>query len=236
MKKQKLFLLILTSMILTFGLSSCSDDDSYSLGDFWVNLVKVNKDADGRVLSFTRDDGKTLFVAASNSRYIPKNERAIINYTILSDNYGEYDHAIKLNGYHDDVLTKPIIYVPKDDKAKQDSLGYDKIKVFSVWAKADYINIRFGFNMSGKDQHLLNLVAVDAKKEQDGDEPIKLEFRHNKNKDSENYASGDNYVCFKLDEYIAANKGKAELTFEVTWTEYNGTVKKEILKYPLPVK
>lgn len=234
-KNLKLPLLFFLSIMLAYGLSSCNDD-GYSIGDFWVDLVKVNKDEKGNVESFTREDGKTLFIAASDTRYIPKNERAVINYTILSDNYGKYDHAIKLNGYYEDVLTKPIIYVAKDDKHKQDSIGYDKIKVFSLWAKADYINISFGINVSGQAQHLLNLVAVEEDKVQQEGKPIQLQFRHNKNGDNENYPSGKSNVSFKLDEYIQANKGKSELTFEITWTEYNGTEKKETVKYPLPTE
>ena len=115
-------------------------------------------------------------------------------------------------------------------------IGYDKIKVFSLWAKADYINISFGINVSGQAQHLLNLVAVEEDKVQQEGKPIQLQFRHNKNGDNENYPSGKSNVSFKLDEYIQANKGKSELTFEITWTEYNGTEKKETVKYPLPTE
>lgn len=232
-KNLKFILLIVTSMMLTYSLTSCSDNDGYSLNDLYGSLVKVHKDGEGHAQSFTLDNGQTMYVAATATSYKPKNERAIISYTILGDNYQGYDHAIKLNGYFEDVLTKPIIYIPEDDKVKQDSIGYDKIKVFAIWAKGDYINIRFGYNMGGKDQHMLNLVAVNEDKVQQGDEPIKLQFRHNKHQDLEDYASGDMHVSFKLDDYIAANRGNEKLAFEVSWVQYDGVEKKEVLKYPL---
>lgn len=232
-KRIKTLLLIVASLTFIFGFSSCGSD-GYSLGDIYVSLVTVKKGANGRVESFTLDNGQTMFISAAATDFQPTNERAVINYTILGDNFHGYDYAIKLNSYMEDVLTKPIIYVSADDKAKQDELGYDRIKVAAVWAKADYINIRFAFNMGGKDQHLLNLVAVSEDKVQEGDEPIKLQFRHNKNKDEENYGSRDMHASFKLDEYIAANKDKKELKFAISWTEYNGTEKTETITFAMP--
>lgn len=234
MKKSiKTLLLIVASLTFIFGFSSCSSD-GYSLGDIYVSLVTVKKGANGRVESFTLDNGQTMFISASATDFQPKNERAVINYTILGDKFQGYDYAIKLNSYMEDVLTKPIVYVSPDDKEKQDELGYDKIKVAAIWAKANYINIRFAFNMAGNDQHLLNLVAVNEDKVQEGDEPIKLQFRHNKNKDEEKYGSREMHASFKLDEYIAANRDKKELKFAVSWTEYNGTEKTETITFAMP--
>lgn len=221
-------------MVLTYSLSSCSDDDGYSLNDLYGSLVTVHADTDGYAESFTLDNGETMFVAATSTAYKPKNERAVISYTILGEKYSGYDYAIKLNGYFEDVLTKPIVYIPEDDDVLQDSIGHDKIKVYSIWAREGYINIRFGYNMAGKDQHMLNLVALDENKVQQGAEPIKLQFRHNKHNDREDYASGNMHVSFKLNEYIAANAGSKELTFEVSWVEYDGVEKTEVLKYSLP--
>ena len=235
MKKSiKTLLLTVACLTFIFGFSSCSSD-GYSLGDIYVSLATVNKGTNGRVESFTLDNGQTMFISASATDYQPKNERTVINYTILGDKFHGYDYAIKLNSYIEDVLTKPIVYVSAEDKEKQDELGYDKIKVTAVWAKADYINIRFAFNMAGKDQHSLNLVAVDKDKEQEGKEPIKLQFRHNKNKDEEKYGSREMHASFKLNEYIAANKDKKELKFAISWTEYNGTEKTETITFDMPI-
>jgi len=229
--KLSLFLFALSAYMIA-GLTSC-DSDGYSLGDMYVSLAAVETYDNGEARSFTLDGGKTLFVAATTTNYIPKNERVLINYTILGDNYEGYDHAIRLNYYMEDVLTKPIVYIPADDQKKQDSIGYDKIKVETLFARRGYITIEFGYNMGGKDAHMLNLVALEEDKKQEGDEPIKLQFRHNIGNDEELFGSGLMYVCFRLDDYIEANEDRSELSFEVSWEEYNGETKSVTLKYPL---
>lgn len=235
MKKSiKFLLLIVTSIVFSFGMSSCSND-GYSLNDMYASLVTVNKDSQGRVQSFTLDNGKKMWISASATSYTPENERAIINYTILGDNYTtDFYYAIKLNGYIKDVLTKSPLYVAADDKEKQDEMGYDKIKVAAIWVGGDYLNIRYGMNIGGKDKHSLNLVALKDSYKQEGDEPIKLQFRHNKNKDVENYGSPEQYVSFRLDKYISENRDAKELKFEISWTEYNGDEKTQVVKYTMP--
>ena len=67
-----------------------------------------------------------------------------------------------------------------------------------------------------------------------GDEPIKLQFRHNKNKDVENYGAPEQHVSFRLDKYVAENPDVKELKFEISWTEYSGEEKTQIVKYTIP--
>lgn len=233
-RKFKLSLFVATSILLVCSLLSCSDKNDPSWNDFYSSLVTVYTDAEGEVKSFTLDNKQTMFVSATSTTYIPRNERAIISYTILGEQYEGYDYNIKLNGYFEDVLTKPIIYVAANDKVVQDEIGYNSIKVLSVWAKGGYVNIRFAFKMAQEHQHELNLVAENESKIQQGDTPIKLQFRHNSNGDPENYYSPNMYVCFKLDEYIEANEENEKLEFEVSWMDYDGVEKSEILKYAMP--
>lgn len=226
------FSTLLISLLVICGFSSC-DSDGYSLNDVYGSVVTVHTYPNGEAEYFTTDNGTTLYVVASDTKYKPENERAYINYTILSDNYNKYDHAIKLNYYFEDILTKPIIYIPTDDKVKQDSIGYDQIKVVSIYAREGYITIKFAINVGGSDSHRINLVALDRNKEQQGDKPIKLEFRHNKCDDEELYGAKPAHVSFKIDDYIKANEGKSKLKFEVSWQEYSGEDKSVVLEYSL---
>ena len=236
MKKHlKLLLVLAVGALFTFGFYSCNDDEGYSyIGAFAV----VHTDEDGYAESFTLEDGTTLYVETSASPHKPKNERVAIGYNILEGKaHAGYDHSIHLVGYIDDILTKPIIYIPKDDKKLQDSIGYDKLKVFSSWVALDHINFRYGCNTSDGSVHMLNLVTADNSFVQEGDEPIKLEFRRKLVKGNEYYASGPQNVSFKLADYIEANKGKREeLIFEITWEQYSGEIKTTTLKYTMPTE
>ncbi len=231
--KTKLSLLILIVSVLVVSLVSC-ESDGYSLGDQYVSIATVDASENGEANSFTLDGGTTLFVAASGTNYKPSNPRVLINYTILGDNYGGYDHAIKLNYYMQDILTKPTVYVAPDDKEGQDKLGYDKVKITTMFARAGYITIEYGINVGGQDSHFINLARLSEDLKQNGEEPIKLEFRHNKGKDEENHGSGLMFVCFSIDDFVKANEGLKELKFEVSWEEYSGEKKTMELKYALP--
>ncbi|MBD8389712.1 NigD-like protein [Dysgonomonas sp. BGC7] len=225
-KYMKLFSALILSSVLLLGVSSCSDDDGYSLGDFWESIVTVNEIGNG-TYDFTLDNGKKLWVAAPAGLNLkPKYDRAIINYTILSDKVEGYDHYIRLNGFYD-VLTKGAIYIASDDQVKQDSIGNNPIKVHSMWEGGGYLNVYFGYNAGGKDSHMLNLVS--AKSDLGiNDEVVKLEFRHNIRGDYENYPVRG-YVSFNLAPYKAEGKEKA--VFEISWKDFGGETKTKTIEY-----
>lgn len=221
-------------LLMILGLSSC-DNDSGEYLSYDTNIVTVETNEEGYAESFLSDDGISLFVMSSSTNYKPVNKRAVIAFNYLDQQVEGYDKVIHLEGYFYDVLTKPAIYIPQDDEHLQDSIGYDKIKVFSVWSGQEYINIRFGYNMSRDSKHMVNLVADVKDLEQVGDEPIKLTFRHHVVKGSELYGSDPLYVSFNIGDYIKANQGKKEeLTFEINWEEYNGDKKQKIVKVKVP--
>lgn len=184
----KLGLILVFSSLLIFGYTSCSNDDGYSLGDFWVDWATVKENDGGSISSFVLDDkdSTTLFVAATATGYQPKNKRVIINYTILSDNYNGYDHAIKLNGYYADVLTKQVLYVDTEDKVKQDSIGNDPIEIYSIWEAGGYLNFHFGYNTGEQNSHFISLISGEPDLSV-GSDVVNLEFRHNQNSDPQNY-------------------------------------------------
>lgn len=229
MKKYiKLFSVLILSSALVLGSTSCSDDDGYSLGDYWEDLVTVNKIGDN-TYDFTLDSGEKLWVAAPAGISLkPKYKRAIINYTILSDKQGEYDHYVKLNGYID-VLTKEAIYIAADDNKGQDSIGYNPIKVHSMWESGGYLNIYFGYNAGNKESHMLNLVSAEPGRGI-GEDEVNLEFRHNQNNDPEHYGAAG-YVCFDLAPYEVA--GKDMVTFNIVWKDFDGTTQSKKIEYKL---
>jgi len=228
MKKYlKLFSALVLASFLALVYISCSDD-SYSLDKYWVNIVTINKIGDN-TYDLTLDSGEKLWIAAPVGLNLnPKYDRAVINYTILSDKMDGYDHYIKLNGYTE-ILTKKPVYIESDNKEKQDSIGNDYIKVHSIWEGGGYLNIRFGYNTGGKAAHMLNLLSD---KEDLGlnDEIVKLEFRHNQKEDPEYYPI-TGYVSFDLSPYKEA--GKDEITFDISWTDFGGEKKTKTIEYKL---
>ncbi|MBK5719512.1 NigD-like N-terminal domain-containing protein [Dysgonomonas sp. Marseille-P4677] len=227
MKKYiKLFSALTLFAVLTVGLASCLDDDGYSLGKSWRSLVTVNK-IDDKTYDFTLDNGAKLWVAAPIGLNLkPKYDRAIIDYTILSDKQGNYDHYIKLNDFYD-VLTKDVIYISPDDEVKQDSIGHDPIKVRSIWEGGGYLNINFEYNMGEVSQHMVNLVS-DASDLAVNDEIVSLEFRHNKNDDPERYKA-QGYVSFDLAPYKI--EGRDKVKFKINVKDFDGETKVYDIEY-----
>ncbi|MFV0538944.1 MAG: NigD-like protein [Dysgonomonas sp.] len=218
--------ILMISALLALGFVSCGDDDGYSLDKYWRSIATINKVGDN-TYDFTLDSGEKLWVAAPVGLNLdPKNKRAIINYTILSDAQNGYDHYIKLNGFSE-VLTKDIIYIAPDDKIKQDSIGHSPIKVYSVWEGGDYLNISFGFNVGGIGGHMINLVSAESDLSKD-ENIVKLEFRHNQKNDPEHYPS-KSYVSFNLAPYKI--EGRDEVTIELMWKDFDGETKTYKIEY-----
>lgn len=224
-KYSKLLFGLILCTVLTISFTACSDD-GYSLDKYWESIVTVNKIGDN-TYDFTLDNGKKLWVAAPAGLNLkPKYDRAIINYTILSDQMDGYDHYIKLNRLWD-VLTKDVVYVAPDDQEGQESIGHDPVKVHSMWQGGDYLNIYFGINTGEKESHLLNLVSADPDLSKDED-IVKLEFRHNANGDPELYPS-KGYVSFSLEPY--KKEGRNSVTLQVAWTDFSGEIKTYNIDY-----
>jgi hypothetical protein len=119
------------------------------------------------------DHGTTLWPAATGIPwYVPgEKHRALAFYTILSDSYYHYDHAVKVLDIRD-VLTKP---VAEDRGEANDSYyGNDPVRVLDLWIGDGYLNVKFGFSYGGNVKHFINLVKRDRE-----DTSRYFEFRHN---------------------------------------------------------
>lgn len=158
MKTMRLFFNFVGGVMIALLLNSCLDNDGYSLGDIWYSLATVNPSDNGRTYSLTLDDGKTLWPAATQvPHYKPKaNQRALVYYTILSDSFQGYNHAVQVRDIQN-ILTKPFV-----DRFNPDSLdviyGKDPLKIMDMWMGDGYLNVQFGFNFGGTKRHYINLI------------------------------------------------------------------------------
>lgn len=221
----KLFSAVVLFSILALVFSSCLDDDDY-YGNYWESIVTVNKIGDN-TYDFTLDNGKKLWIGAPSGISLkPKYDRAIIGYRKLTGETNGYDHNIELLGFYD-VLTKSPIYIPKDNEAKQDSIGHTPIEVYSLWEGGGYLNIHHEVRTADGGLHMLNLVSDQPDLSVNSD-TIKLEFRHNR-KDTPEYYPAKGYVCFDLEPYKKEGRDKAII--QISWKKYNGESRTKTIEY-----
>jgi len=196
MKKICINLFTLFMCLTTITFTSC-DDDGYDLGKFVVSLATVNPiDEQHGTYYLTMDDGTTLWPAASNVYYRPKNDqRVIVNFTLLSDSLTGYDHYVKINALQE-ILTKKVVDLTLENEAE---IGNDPVKILDLWVGDNYLNIHYGINVGGDQMHTLNLVQNKIDAETEGN-AIVLELRHNANDDPQRYGS-NGYVAFDLKKF-----------------------------------
>ncbi|MDD3358401.1 MAG: NigD-like protein [Parabacteroides sp.] len=208
MKPFKVFAIATGLILSTLVFNSClSDDDDYSLGNYWISIATVEPLTDNNY-SLILDDGTKLWPAATNyPGYSPKDDqRALVNYTILSDSVQGYDHYIKVNSIQN-ILTKSIASLTSTNDA---DFGNDPVKIINMWVGGGYLNVQFGFNYGGAKPHFINLVR-DTTQTSD---PKILEFRHNAYDDQAMVAK-EGLVAFNLSSLIEAGKDSVEFTVKV---------------------
>lgn len=207
MMNKKLFLcmgIVMTSLVL----NSCDmDNDGYSLDKVWYSIATVEPLGDSPAYFLTLDQGTTLWPAATNIPwYVPKErQRALVFYTILSDAFQGYDHAVKVLDIQG-VLTKPIA----EDKGEENDAYYgdDPVKILDMWVGDGYLNVEFRFNYGGSVKHFINLVKRD-----DAEKPNYFEFRHNAYQENA-YAGRNGIVAFDLST-LETDEEEIQLTIRV---------------------
>ncbi len=185
MKSLKITMLLALVGLLTF---SCSDDDGYSLGDFWVTTGTVFETDD--YFYIETDGGDMLWPSASNVSpgSLDDGMRVLVNYTILGDagDNPSYDYYVKINGVSE-LLTKPIFNFDETTSEEvRDSIGNDAVTITDTWFTNDYLNVQFEYGGGPGFIHYINLVKDTEDLETENGEII-LELKHNKNNDPYNY-------------------------------------------------
>ncbi|SHF65889.1 NigD-like protein [Mariniphaga anaerophila] len=237
MKKYALIILL----GLAFTITSCLDDDGYSLGKVWIGFGMIEQTSSDPVeYKINMDNGDVLIPVASgyslpwyyygsddpNSR-LKTGERVLLNYTILDDNANDGSDAdrfyIKVNSVKK-VLLKGIMDITEEN---QDSIGNDPIIVKHAWMTDSLLNFEIKY-WGRYEVHYINLVKEPG--ELDGSQAIELELRHNDNGDREDLPFAA-YVSFNLNQLKIA--GQDSVKVRVTSTDYDGEVNeyKGVFKY-----
>ncbi|MDR1602034.1 MAG: NigD-like protein [Tannerella sp.] len=224
MKKVNLLKTALCIVLTAFLLNACNDGDGYSMDDAWYSIVTVNPLNDD-AYSLTLDNGTTLWPAATAVPYSPKQKRrAIAVYTILSDKFQGYDHAVKILDIQN-VLTKAVASDLGDKNDEE--YGNDPVSILNMWIGDGYLNVEFLFKSGDMGiVHYINLLKTEH-----ADTPYYFEFRHNAYGDNTLYAQ-KGIVAFDLSDIL----GEEEIELTVKINTFEGELTKKITFKPADAK
>jgi len=213
--KKFVFLLLLFPLLL---ISSCLDDEGYSLGDAWIDFGVVNKSGSGFLdFSVKTDHGELLYPVSSEISFdIEDKNRILINYTILGEKNtsgANEEFYIKINSIRK-ILKKGILEITEGNK---DSIGNDPVIVTDHWMANNLLNFKLKY-YGDYQVHFINLVKKPGPVSV-ADQPVELELRHNRNGDQERFPFAA-YVSFDLSAITIA--GRDSVRFKVSSENYDG--------------
>ena len=200
MKRLKMLFLTLWAVLIP-TLTSCNDEEGYSIGDFttpsWATLSITG---DGFYLT---DDiwGKLWPVnqhlnSTATSDLFEDGQRVIITFNPLSDKYYGFDHAVKLLSIQE-VLTKDIeTLTPENDEA----YGNAPITIAqgNLTISGNHLNIIYQQDIPSQAKHRISLLRPASDNELYGsDGYIHLQLRYNTYNDVSGYLL-NNAVSFNL--------------------------------------
>jgi len=205
MKTLKLFLVVMGIGLCSLSFYSCLDDGdetTHSLNDRWLQLVTIVPDGENAYY-LRADDGKTFWPAVNYNGYRPKEQtRALVDYTILSDEIGGFDHYVKIN-FVDERLTKAIA----EDRGEENDViyGTDPVNIAKhsngkdyIWIGDGYLNLYFEAYFGGTVKHFVNLVNTNP------EDPYELEFRHHAYDDPKSHIAVG-FVAFDLRSLLSTD-------------------------------
>ncbi|MGL4852654.1 MAG: NigD-like protein [Phocaeicola sp.] len=188
---------LFVSMAVAFGVffQSCSDDDSFSVGDIAVDWATVHAHGT-HTYSLTGDNWGTMWPAASAVVYTPVDgERVMSVFNPLYRDYQGYDYAIKVESMQR-ILTKQVETLTPEN---EEEFGNDKVDILEgdMWVSGGYLNVIFQQNMPSKVKHRVSLVTRADEPLVDSDGYLNVEYRYNTYNDVTGYW-GRGAVSFNL--------------------------------------
>lgn len=241
MKKFKFIGFIFATITAMSIFQSCLDDDDRP-SDLLV-ISTINRiSEDNKEFYFTLDNGKTMFPNNAQGwagEAYEDGQRAFVIFNELEQPVNGYDYNIQVRQINK-VLTKDIVTMD-DNENTEEKIGDDKINATYMWISKDkkYLTIEYQYygTHSTDKKHFLNLVinnkegVTTENGENDDNEYINLEFRHNSKGDSPDSGYlNEGYVSFKLDKIKEQMEGKKGLAIRVK-TLYDG---KKDYEVPFP--
>lgn len=167
-------------MVLLPFLTSCDDDEGYSVGDFTPPLWATVRTT-GNAFYLECDSRGTVWPVNTNLGWYEAvdGQRVIVSFNPLSDNYGNYDHAGKILDLQN-VLTKPLEVLTE---ATEEEFGDDALRVLKngTGISGGYFNVWFQQNLPIDGvKHRISLVRLEKEEDLVGDDHyLHLQLRYN---------------------------------------------------------
>ncbi len=210
---------IWTFALVAILMTSCQkDDDSYSVGKFWVGFGIIDKSGPD-TFTVQMDDGSIIFPVAGhyNGDWFVDDSRVLVNYTIVDDKKVDdtnKEYYVKINSVRK-ILMKGIVDITE---AIEDSIGNDPVIISDAWMSSNHLlNMELRY-FGNSEVHFINLVKEPGELTA-ADEPIELELRHNKNGDREDVLFNA-FVTFDLSAIMI--QGQDSVEFIVRSVDYQG--------------
>lgn len=174
----RMFLTVVMMTALLPALQSCDDNEGYSLGDFTPPLWATVR-TDGGAFYLDCDVWGTLWpVNIDLGGYKPVDgQRVITVFNPLSDQYGEYDHAVKILSLRD-VLTKKVEELTAEN---EEEYGNDPLFIYKgdLSVSGNHLNVVFLQNLPKTTKHRISLVQSAEDIEAATDGYVHLQLRYN---------------------------------------------------------
>lgn len=156
MKKMKMMFWLCLCALMPL-LSSCDDNDGYSIGDFTPPLWATVR-SQGTAFYLDCDVWGTLWPVNSNldGFQLTDGQRVITSFNPLADDYEGFDHAVKILSLQP-ALTKQLEQVTPDS---DEEYGNDPMLIYQgdMSVSGGYLNLLFLQNMPAKEKHRISLV------------------------------------------------------------------------------
>ena len=200
--------------LILLPLWGCDLDDGYSLGDYWITTATIEK-GDVSPYVIVTDNGDRLFPSSTAIPWFETRDqqRVWVNFTILGDATGEFDHYVKVNNMSE-ILTKGVLELTPENA---DSIGNDPVRIRDYWFTGDFLTIMFSYSGGGT-IHYINLVQDVNNPVDDQGRPVLL-FRHNRKDDPANYAL---YGTVSINLYDLRVDGQTTVSFVLKSTPFAG--------------
>jgi len=197
---KKIFIAICLAIIPVFY--ACEEEEGYAIGNFTTpSWATIATNGDGFYLY--DDTWGTLWpinqsLHTENNGYQPTDgQRVIATYNPISDNYYEYDHAVKILSLTE-VLTKGVeILTPENEE----TLGNDPITIHkgNLTIGGNHMNIIYQQEIPAENKHRITLVRPASDDELLGEDGyLHLQLRYNTYNDITGYQAS-NAVSFNLE-------------------------------------